>query len=120
MLVVLEGTLDVHAEEDFYPMKQGDVLLIGSSQLHRDRSQGILAGIDSGGGREPRSQHQLLFCEIFQEDTRNVISGIGQLQEDQVRGADAADRRHQRGAGCGDGPSGKAKKRGERLSASCP
>lgn len=44
-LVVLDGILDVYVEEDFFPMKKGDVLLIGSSQLHRDRSYRV-PGLD--------------------------------------------------------------------------
>ncbi len=38
ILLVLEGVLDVYIEEEFHSLKSGDVLLIGSSQLHRDRS----------------------------------------------------------------------------------
>lgn len=38
ILVILEGMLDVYIEDEFHPLKAGDVLLIGSSQLHRDRS----------------------------------------------------------------------------------
>lgn len=37
-LVVLRGRLDVYIEDEFHPLKEGDVLLIGASQLHRDRS----------------------------------------------------------------------------------
>lgn len=38
ILAVLDGVLDVYVDDEFYPLKQGDVVLIGSSQLHRDRS----------------------------------------------------------------------------------
>jgi AraC-like DNA-binding protein/mannose-6-phosphate isomerase-like protein (cupin superfamily) len=38
ILVILEGRLDVYVEEEFYPLREGDVIVIGSSQLHRDRS----------------------------------------------------------------------------------
>lgn len=38
ILVLTEGQLDVHVEDEYYPLKASDVLLIGPSQLHRDRS----------------------------------------------------------------------------------
>lgn len=38
ILVILDGCLDVYVEEEYYAMKRGDVVLIGSNQLHRDRS----------------------------------------------------------------------------------
>ena len=38
MLVVLEGKMDVYLEDDLLHLGVGDVVLIGSSQLHRDRS----------------------------------------------------------------------------------
>jgi len=37
-LAVLRGRMDVYIEDEFYPLHEGDVLLIGASQLHRDRS----------------------------------------------------------------------------------
>jgi YesN/AraC family two-component response regulator len=37
-LVLLRGRLDVYVEDEFYELNEGDVLLIGASQLHRDRS----------------------------------------------------------------------------------
>ncbi|MFC4779390.1 helix-turn-helix domain-containing protein [Paenibacillus sp. GCM10023252] len=42
MLLVLEGKLDVYLEEEEFHLQAGDVMLIGASQLHRDRSQGVL------------------------------------------------------------------------------
>jgi AraC-like DNA-binding protein len=38
ILAILEGSLDVYIEDEFYPLTAGGVVLIGSSQLHRDRS----------------------------------------------------------------------------------
>ncbi len=38
MLAVVEGELEVYLEHEVVRMKAGDVLLIGSSELHRDRS----------------------------------------------------------------------------------
>jgi YesN/AraC family two-component response regulator len=38
ILIVHEGVLDVFVEDECYSMQAGDVLLIGDSQLHRDRS----------------------------------------------------------------------------------
>lgn len=38
ILVILEGSLEVYVEEELHNMQKGDVLLIGSSQLHRDRT----------------------------------------------------------------------------------
>lgn len=37
ILVIREGRLDIHVEEDHYVMNGGDVLLIGAKELHRDR-----------------------------------------------------------------------------------
>lgn len=42
MLLIIEGTLEVHVGDQFYSLNKGDVLLIGASELHRDRSyQGV-------------------------------------------------------------------------------
>nr|WP_306812815.1 AraC family transcriptional regulator [Paenibacillus soyae] len=38
LLLVLDGKLDVYLEEDSYFMRAGDLLIIGDSELHRDRS----------------------------------------------------------------------------------
>jgi AraC-like DNA-binding protein/mannose-6-phosphate isomerase-like protein (cupin superfamily) len=38
ILVIIEGRLDIYVEDEFKSIQAGDVLLIGSSQLHRDRS----------------------------------------------------------------------------------
>lgn len=38
ILVILEGFLEVDVEGDVYSLHQGDVLIIGASQLHRDRT----------------------------------------------------------------------------------
>lgn len=38
LLVLLDGYMDIHVDEDHYRLKQGDIMLIGAKQLHRDRS----------------------------------------------------------------------------------
>lgn len=38
ILVMLEGNLEIYLENELFLMKKGDVLLIGSSELHRDRT----------------------------------------------------------------------------------
>lgn len=38
ILLVLEGWLEVHVEEKTYLLQAGDLLLIGSGELHRDRT----------------------------------------------------------------------------------
>ncbi len=38
ILLILEGWLEVHVEEETYQLNAGDLLLIGSGQLHRDRT----------------------------------------------------------------------------------
>ncbi|MWC28574.1 helix-turn-helix domain-containing protein [Paenibacillus sp. MMS18-CY102] len=38
VLLVNEGGLEVHVQEDQFQLDAGDLMLIGSSQLHRDRS----------------------------------------------------------------------------------
>ncbi|WP_231891320.1 AraC family transcriptional regulator [Paenibacillus swuensis] len=42
ILLVLEGSLEVEVEDTFYSLSKGDIVLIGASQLHRDRSTGFL------------------------------------------------------------------------------
>ncbi|WP_058303392.1 helix-turn-helix domain-containing protein [Gorillibacterium timonense] len=37
ILFVVKGEFEIHTEEGFYHMTDGDILVIGSSQLHRDR-----------------------------------------------------------------------------------
>ncbi|WP_135555264.1 helix-turn-helix domain-containing protein [Paenibacillus cymbidii] len=37
ILAILDGSLDVYVDDELYTLHQGDVVLIGSSQLHRDR-----------------------------------------------------------------------------------
>ncbi|GGF98308.1 helix-turn-helix domain-containing protein [Paenibacillus abyssi] len=41
MLLVLAGNLDVYVDDEYYQLGAGDVALIGTSQLHRDRSIGL-------------------------------------------------------------------------------
>lgn len=38
LLLVLDGRLDVYLEEDSFHMRAGDLIIIGDSELHRDRS----------------------------------------------------------------------------------
>lgn len=38
LLLVLDGRLDVYLEDDSFHMRAGDLLIIGDSELHRDRS----------------------------------------------------------------------------------
>jgi AraC-like DNA-binding protein/mannose-6-phosphate isomerase-like protein (cupin superfamily) len=38
LLAVLEGRMDVHIEDERFHLQEGGVAIIGSSQLHRDRS----------------------------------------------------------------------------------
>ncbi|WP_231571163.1 AraC family transcriptional regulator [Gordoniibacillus kamchatkensis] len=38
LLAIVEGRLDVYVEDELFRLEQGGVALIGSSQLHRDRS----------------------------------------------------------------------------------
>lgn len=42
LLLILEGELDVYVEEEHFHLSSGDVVLIGASELHRDRSDGKL------------------------------------------------------------------------------
>ncbi|WP_337099043.1 helix-turn-helix domain-containing protein [Paenibacillus sp. YIM B09110] len=42
LLLVLSGELDVYVEEEHFHIAAGDVVLIGASELHRDRSIGVL------------------------------------------------------------------------------
>lgn len=37
ILAILDGSLDVYVDDELYTLHPGDVVLIGSSQLHRDR-----------------------------------------------------------------------------------
>lgn len=41
MLYILRGRLDVYVEKQRYLLGDGDVVLIGSNQLHRDHSHGV-------------------------------------------------------------------------------
>ncbi len=38
LLLILSGSLDVYVAEDMYQLHAGDVLLLGASELHRDRN----------------------------------------------------------------------------------
>jgi AraC-like DNA-binding protein len=42
LLLILEGHLDVYVAEESFHLSAGDVLLIGASELHRDRSSSFL------------------------------------------------------------------------------
>lgn len=42
LLLILEGRLDVTLEEESFQMNAGDLIIIGDSQLHRDRSGKML------------------------------------------------------------------------------
>lgn len=38
MLYILEGQLEVYVDQDMFTLREGDIVLIGSNQLHRDRA----------------------------------------------------------------------------------
>ncbi|MEF2244831.1 MULTISPECIES: helix-turn-helix domain-containing protein [unclassified Paenibacillus] len=38
LLLIIEGELDVSIAEETYPLNEGDIVLIGASELHRDRT----------------------------------------------------------------------------------
>ncbi|WP_028562191.1 helix-turn-helix transcriptional regulator [Paenibacillus pinihumi] len=40
LLLVETGMLEVHVDDEFYSLQEGDIAIIGHSQLHRDRSYG--------------------------------------------------------------------------------
>jgi AraC-like DNA-binding protein len=42
LLLVLQGRLDVYLEQDSYHLEPGDVVVIGDSELHRDKSDKML------------------------------------------------------------------------------
>jgi AraC-like DNA-binding protein len=42
LLLVLQGRLDVYLEQDSYHLEPGDVVVIGDSELHRDKSDKLL------------------------------------------------------------------------------
>jgi len=42
LLLIMEGQLDVYLEEDSYHLDPGEVIIIGDSELHRDRSNKVL------------------------------------------------------------------------------
>ncbi|RJX37890.1 AraC family transcriptional regulator [Paenibacillus pinisoli] len=42
LLLIMEGQLDVYLEEDSYHLEPGEVIIIGDSELHRDRSSKVL------------------------------------------------------------------------------
>lgn len=42
LLLIMEGNLDVYLEEDSYHLGPGEVVIIGDSELHRDRSNKVL------------------------------------------------------------------------------
>ncbi|OMF21553.1 AraC family transcriptional regulator [Paenibacillus sp. FSL H8-0548] len=42
LLLILEGNLDVYVDEESFHLTTGDVMLIGASELHRDRSHNII------------------------------------------------------------------------------
>lgn len=42
LLLILEGDLDVYIDEESFHLTTGDVMLIGASELHRDRSHSLL------------------------------------------------------------------------------
>ena len=37
VLAIMEGEIELHVEDEYFTLTAGDVLIIGSSQLHRDR-----------------------------------------------------------------------------------
>lgn len=42
LLLIMEGQLEVYLEEDSYQLDPGEVIIIGDSELHRDRSNKVL------------------------------------------------------------------------------
>lgn len=81
ILVILEGFLEVHVDGEIFPLYQGDVIIIGSSELHRDRT------FRSSGLRyivlqfdiEPFCERSMIRYLRFFEDTRTPLSKLNYI-----------------------------------------
>nr|WP_208420440.1 AraC family transcriptional regulator [Paenibacillus lupini] len=74
LLYIMKGKLEVDVEEESYHLEAGDVIIIGASQLHRDRSAGHLDYIVLQFELEPFfDQSTIAYMRYFSE-TENPLS----------------------------------------------
>lgn len=74
LLYVLNGELEVDIEEDNYVVGPGDVIMVGASQLHRDRSVGILDYIVLQFDLEQFFDHSTIPYMRYFSETKNPLS----------------------------------------------
>ncbi|MFX3634062.1 MAG: helix-turn-helix domain-containing protein [Candidatus Pristimantibacillus sp.] len=74
LLYIIKGKLDVYVEEDSFHLGPGDVIVIGASQLHRDRSVSHLDYIVLQFDLEPFFDHSTIPYMRYFSETEKPLS----------------------------------------------
>ncbi|KRE43267.1 AraC family transcriptional regulator [Paenibacillus sp. Soil522] len=82
LLLILEGNLDVYIDEECYHLTTGDVMLIGASELHCDRSLSLLDYIVLQFDLEPFfDQSTIPYMRYFSETQKPLSTANYIFQE---------------------------------------
>ena len=81
LLLIDQGELDVYTEDDYYHLEPGDIVVIGSSQLHRDRStsRGLLEYYVLQFDLDQFFDHSTMPYIRFFTETKNPLSKINYI-----------------------------------------
>lgn len=82
LLYIIKGKLDVYIEEESFHLATGDVIIIGASQLHRDRSEGHLDYIVLQFDLEPFFDHSTIPYMRYFSETENKLSQANYIFQD--------------------------------------
>ncbi|WP_138755412.1 helix-turn-helix domain-containing protein [Paenibacillus sinopodophylli] len=85
LLFILEGDLDVYIKEECYHLTSGDVMIIGASELHRDRSYHLVDYIVLQFDLEPFfDQSTIPYMRYFSETQLPLSKANYIFQENQI------------------------------------
>ncbi|QAY66587.1 helix-turn-helix domain-containing protein [Paenibacillus protaetiae] len=74
LLYIIDGELDIDIEEENHHLTAGDVIIVGASQLHRDRSYGYLDYIVLQFDIEQFFDHSTIPYMRYFSETKNPLS----------------------------------------------
>lgn len=83
MLYILKGGLDVYVGKDMYPLREGDVILIGPNQLHRDLSHEVEYIVFQFDCHQYLDPSTLTYMKLF-ERVNEPLSRLNYIFEENV------------------------------------
>jgi AraC-like DNA-binding protein len=92
MLYILKGGLDVYVDKEMYPLREGDVILIGPNQLHRDLSHAVEYIVFQFDCHRYLDSSTLTYMKLFESmnaplSRLNYIFGENDLAKREVTGS---------------------------------